>query len=72
MALQFSTTLRNNRIGQVETTIGSSAVLEIRTGSPPASPADADTGTLLVSIALPVVTVPNDRYIRITVVPDLG
>ena len=53
MPLQFSTTLRNNRIGQVETTMGTSPVLEIRTGPPPASPSDADTGTLLVSITLP-------------------
>lgn len=53
MALQFSTTLRNNLVSQIETTIGTAPKLQIRTGAPPATPADADAGTLLVEITLP-------------------
>jgi len=53
MALQYSVTLRNNQLDQIEATIGASAILEIRSGNPPASTADADAGTLLVSITLP-------------------
>lgn len=53
MPVQLSVTLRNNRIGQVETTIGTSATLEIRTGAPPVNCAAADTGTLLATITLP-------------------
>lgn len=53
MALQYSTTLRNNQLDQIEITIGTAPVLELRTGSPPATAASADTGTLLCSITLP-------------------
>lgn len=53
MAIQFSTTLRNNRANQLETTAGASAVLEIRSGAPPATCATADSGTLLASMSLP-------------------
>jgi hypothetical protein len=53
MAIQFSVTLRNNRVGQIETTVGTSGTLEIRTGAPPANAAAADTGTLLATITLP-------------------
>lgn len=53
MALQYSTTLRNNQLDAIETTIGTSAILEIRSGSPPADCATADSGTLLASLSLP-------------------
>mgnify|MGYP003421624153 CR=1 FL=1 len=53
MTLQFSETLRNAWLDQIETTIGASAILEIRTGAAPASCAAAATGTLLASISLP-------------------
>jgi hypothetical protein len=53
MALQFSTALRDALIGQIETTVGTAPRLQIRTGAPPATPADADAGTLLVEITLP-------------------
>lgn len=53
MALQFSDTLRNNRINQVETTIGVSPGLYIFTGLLPANCAAADTGTLLCQMTLP-------------------
>ena len=53
MALQYGTTLRNNQLDQVESTAGTSAKLRILTGSAPANCAAAETGTLLIEIALP-------------------
>jgi hypothetical protein len=53
MAIQFSTAVRNARLDQVETTIGTSPKLQIRTGAPPADCSAADSGTLLVEITLP-------------------
>jgi hypothetical protein len=53
MALQLSTTLRDNQAGEVETTIGTAPKLQIRTGAPPANCAAADSGTLLVELTLP-------------------
>src|ERR1043165_3538946 len=53
MALQLSTTVRNARLDQLETTIGVSAVLKIRTGAAPANCATADSGTVLGSMTLP-------------------
>lgn len=55
MALSYSDALRNARANAITTAIdaGSGAgVLEFRTGSKPASPDDAATGTLLASITL--------------------
>ena len=52
MALQFSTTLRNAMLDQIETTIGTSAVLKIRTGAAPANCGTADSGTVLATITL--------------------
>lgn len=45
--------MRNNRLDQVEVTIGTSAILEIRSGAQPANAAAAATGTLLASMTLP-------------------
>ena len=53
MTIQFSTRLRNARADQVETTIGASPILQIRTGAPPANPAAPDTGIVLATITLP-------------------
>jgi hypothetical protein len=53
MAIQYSVTLRNNQLGQIETTIGTAPKLRISTGSKPANCAAADSGTLLVEITLP-------------------
>lgn len=53
MALQFSTTLRNNQLDQIESTIGVSAKLSVYTGSAPADCATADSGTKLITISLP-------------------
>lgn len=53
MALQLSVSARNARLDALEVAIGTSAILEIRTGAPPANCAAADSGTLLASMTLP-------------------
>lgn len=53
MALTYSTAIANARLDAVESTIGASAVLKIRTGSPPATVAGASTGTVLATVTLP-------------------
>lgn len=53
MAIQLSTTLRNNMVGQYETTIGATPKLQIRSGAQPATCATADSGTLLCELTLP-------------------
>lgn len=53
MATQFSTAVRNARADAIESTIGVSAILRIRTGAPPANCAAARTGTILATLNLP-------------------
>lgn len=53
MALQYSVAVRNAQLDAVETAIGTSAVLKIRTGSAPADCATADSGTVLATFNLP-------------------
>lgn len=53
MALKYSVTVRNARLDAIETTIGTSAILKIRTGAPPANRAAADSGTVLSTVNLP-------------------
>src|SRR5690242_14064742 len=53
MSIQFSTRVRNARADAVESTIGASAILKIRTGAAPANPAAADSGTVIATISLP-------------------
>lgn len=53
MALQYSVAVRNAKLDAVESTIGTSAVLKIRTGAPPATVATADSGTVLATLTLP-------------------
>lgn len=53
MAIQHSVTLRNNRIGQIESTVGTAPQLRLYTGSPPADCATAASGTLLATLTLP-------------------
>jgi hypothetical protein len=45
--------VRNARLNAIETTIGTSAVLKIRTGAQPASCATADSGDVLATLSLP-------------------
>jgi hypothetical protein len=53
MAFQFSTTARNAALDAIETAIGASAVLKIRSGSAPAGCGTADSGTVLATLNLP-------------------
>lgn len=53
MVMQFGTAERNAALDALETSIGTSATLEIRTGAPPVDCAAADTGTVLATMTLP-------------------
>ena len=53
MAIQLSTSVRNARLDAIESTIGTSPILKIRTGAQPANCAAASTGTVLATITLP-------------------
>ena len=53
MAVQLSTAVRNARLDVIESTIGTSAILRIRTGAAPANCGTADSGTVLAEITCP-------------------
>lgn len=53
MAIQLSTAVRNARLDAIETTVGTSAIIRIRTGSAPANCGTADSGTVLATLTLP-------------------
>ena len=53
MAIQLSVAARNGRLDSFETTCGTSAVMKIFSGSPPANCAAADSGTVLATVNLP-------------------
>jgi hypothetical protein len=52
MAIQLSTAVRNAGLDAYETSVGTSAVLKIRTGTPPANCAGSDSGTVVISYSL--------------------
>jgi len=53
MAIQFSTAVRTARAAAIEPAIGTSPILEIRTGSKPANCAASDSGSVLATMTLP-------------------
>lgn len=53
MALQYSVEVRNAQLDALETTVGTSPILRIRSGAAPATTATADSGTVLVTMTLP-------------------
>jgi hypothetical protein len=53
MAIQLAVATRNALLDAIETEIGTSAILKIRTGAPPADCATADSGTVLATLNLP-------------------
>lgn len=53
MTVQYSDTVRNAKLDAVETAIGTTPVLRIRTGAQPANCAAARTGSVLVTMNLP-------------------
>ena len=53
MSFQFSPAARNAALDAIETAIGTSPKLQLRSGTLPADTAATDAGNLLVEIALP-------------------
>lgn len=53
MTIQLSAAVRNARLDALETAIGASAIMKIRTGAAPADCATADSGTVLATLNLP-------------------
>lgn len=53
MTLQLSVAARNALLDAIETAVGATAIMRIRTGAPPASCATADAGTILAELTLP-------------------
>jgi len=53
MTVQFSDAVRNARADAVETTIGTSPIMKLRTGAQPANCAAADSGTVCATLTLP-------------------
>lgn len=53
MAIQLGVTVRNARLDSIESTVGTSPILRIRTGAPPANCGTADSGTVLAECTLP-------------------
>jgi hypothetical protein len=53
MTIQHSEDVRNARLNAIETTIGPSPILRIRSGAKPANCAAARSGTILATLNLP-------------------
>lgn len=52
MTIQLSIAVRNAMLDSIESTIGTAAVVKLRTGSQPANAAAADSGTVVASYTL--------------------
>jgi hypothetical protein len=53
MAIQLAVSTRNARLDAIETDLGTSPILELRTGAAPADCAAPDSGTVLATLTLP-------------------
>lgn len=53
MSLKYSTAVKNAKLDAIESTVGASAIMKIRTGAAPTNVSDADSGTVLATINLP-------------------
>lgn len=53
MTVQLSVAVRNARLDQIETTVGTAPILTIRSGAAPADCATANSGTVLATLTLP-------------------
>lgn len=53
MAVLFSAAVKNAQMNAIESTIGTSAILRLRSGAPPANVAAASSGTVLATMNLP-------------------
>lgn len=54
MAVQLSVSARNDRLDAIETTVGTQPYLDLRTGAQPADCSQADSGTELEHLQLPL------------------
>jgi hypothetical protein len=52
MTIQLSAAVRNAMLDALETAIGTSAVIKLRSGAQPANTGTADSGTVIATIAL--------------------
>jgi len=52
MTLKISVLARNASLNAYETTIGTGAILKLRTGAPPTNIADADSGSVVATLTL--------------------
>lgn len=52
MTIQLSVTVRNAMLDAIETAIGTSAVIKLKSGAQPADCAAADSGTVIATISL--------------------
>lgn len=59
MAIQLSTAARNGRLDAIETELGASTIMKMRTGAQPANCAAADTGTVVATLNLPADAMAN-------------
>lgn len=53
MTLQYSVAVRNAKLDAFETTVGTAAILTIKSGAAPATCATANSGTVLATCTLP-------------------
>ena len=53
MTFQYGTTLRNNQVAQIQTSVGASGSLKIFSGAEPANCGSADPSGLLATMSLP-------------------
>ena len=53
MTIKLSVAVKNARLDAIETAIGTSPVLKIRSGAAPSAITDADAGTVLATLTLP-------------------
>lgn len=53
MSVNLSTAVRNAELDAIETAIGASAILKIRSGAKPTGTGDADAGAVLATVNLP-------------------
>ncbi len=53
MTLQLSVAVGNARLDSIETTVGTSPIMTIRSGAAPADCATANSGTVLATLTLP-------------------
>ena len=53
MTIQLAVNVRNARLDAIETNVGTSPILRIRTGAAPANCATSDSGTVLATLNLP-------------------